>query len=334
MLNNQFEESFQLAQQTLELALSIADHKSISLTYIAEGKAQYKLLSFEEALNSFEKAYEISFHYSYFQASIESLFHCGNCHYKLGQFHLAKRYYERVIDKSHSAKTGIEIYYQARLYLGSTLYYLGDIQQSNQMHKHLYYELHYYSYPFIKIDAVLGLAWSSHQLGNTPLAMSLSNQIRELSLQNGSYNLDRIETNYGVFLCKMGSSENVFDLWNKAFATFESNDDRIAQATVKEEIALQFLKLENIDLAESSLLEALILLGLADEIYFRGRIYRILGTVAEKRHDKQNALQWYRLALQCLHMTKSKVELYLTQTLIESLATLDFNHKTAEELPD
>jgi hypothetical protein len=71
--------------------------------------------------------------------------------------------------------------------------------------------------------------------------------------------------------------------------------------------------------AESSSLEALSLLRFADETYLTGRIYRILGTVAKKRHDEQFALQWYQLALQCFRTTKSIVELNLTQELIDSL---------------
>jgi tetratricopeptide (TPR) repeat protein len=323
MLENQFEESIRFTQQALELAFSIANQKTISLMYISLGMAQYRLLRFEEALDSFEKANKLIFQNYDLKISIESLFHCGNCHYKLGQFHLAKLDYERVIDKSRSTKTFLEIYYYSRLYLGSTLYCLGEIQESIQLYKNLYYVLNHRSYPLLKIDAGMGLAWSSHQLDNTPFALSLSYQIRELSLQNGNYNLNQIETNHGVFLSKSGCFDKAFDLWNRALSSFESNNNHIAQATVIEEIALQFLRLGKIDLAEESSHEALALLGLADENNLRGRIYRILGTVYKMRHNKQQALQWYRLALQCFRSSKSKVELSLTQSSIESLATLD-----------
>ena len=319
MSNNNFEESIQVAQQALKMVLSGADRKTLSLMYIALGKAKYKLLRFEEALDSFEKAYEVNFQVGDFQISIESLFYCGNCHYKLGKFHLAKRDYKRVIDMSHSTKLGFEIYYRAQLYLGSTFYYLGDIPQSNQIHKRLYYERILQSYPLIKIDAGLGLAWTSHQLGNTPFAVSLSIQIRELSLLNNNYCLEHIDSNYGVFLCETGNSKAAFELWEETLASFESKNDRIAQAIVKEEIALESLRQGNIDLAESASLEALTLLDLIDDTVLSGRIYRILGTVAKILDNKQTALQWYRLAIQCFRTTKSNIEQNLTQELIDTL---------------
>ncbi len=318
-LENQYEESIRMAQQTIEIAFSIADRKTISLIYMSLGKAQYKLIRFEEALISFEKAYELNLQINDFKLSIESLYHSGNCHLRLGQYHLAKLDYERVIDKSRSTKIGHDIYYRSRLYLGSTLYCLGEIKEANQLYKNIYYEINHKSNPLLKIDAGLGLAWSSYQLGNTQFAMSLSYQIRELSLQNASYNLDQIETNHGVFLSKLGNIDTAFDLWNKSLASFELTNNQIAQATVKEEVAIQFLSIGKIDLAEEVSYEALALLEFTNENYLRGSIYRILGTVYKMRKNQQHALQWYRLALQCFRLSKSKAELNLTKELIDSL---------------
>ena len=95
--------------------------------------------------------------------------------------------------------------------------------------------------------------------------------------------------------------------------------DVVRQAAVWEELARYHLHEGALCEAKTACMEALGLLDRQDDGILRGRVYRVLGKIAEASGKEERALELYRTGLEILRRVKATEEVGETQACIGAL---------------
>lgn len=171
-----------------------------------------------------------------------------------------------------------------------------------------------------RIDAGTGLSWVYYTCGDMDKAISVGDGVRLLSLQNGGYQLPKIEHNFGFCLLAKGESRRAMDLWERTLQDFTRTSQPAEQANVLESMATCHLEVgNNPDEAERCAHLALVMINGLSQMQLCARLYRVLGQVEQHRPRFEHERSWYQLALSAFEMLQAQLEIKTTVALMRSI---------------
>ncbi len=247
---------------------------------------------------------------------IETHFYLGHATYGHQDYRRAVSHYESACEFSADHKSYQTIALRSWLYLGTSRFYTGAIEGSLvafQKAENLAQQL---GDSHTRGDALLGLGWSLHVLGNTQEALEITNRALQMKpVPTPSLRTD-LQHNKGIYLADLGRWHDAFALWTACVEYYRQTGQTTEMASICGDIALFWIHQREFDRAEAMFEEALGLLGENDAAVIRGHLYRGLGYLAHIQERSGRAGELYDMSMGFFRLAGATEEIANTRIIM------------------
>jgi tetratricopeptide (TPR) repeat protein len=315
---SQYESALNLTEQARRIGLSTyltAQAASLALTCLR------RMGRYEEALQQCDLAIDTFLEVGDRHGVATSYLAMGSMLFHLEEFVRARRAFEQATIYSSEQKRHKETHADALTYLGTTLIRLGNVTDATRVYQEAFDICSWMGDKLRAGSIAMGLGKCLQRVGDIETAYSWTHQAIILLTESGSWELVLAEHNLAVIEMALGRVEESLVIYARCLETYKARGAPDLQASVLEELALYRTQQDDLNWAEECCRQALELLDVKDDGVIRARIYRVLGTVKEKRGALDEAYLAFRMSYDLLRRLKCADEAAVTLRALERVRT-------------
>lgn len=243
----------------------------------------------------------------------------GAAAYTLERFTIAKSSFEQaaLIYSVHKRYQRERI--ETLTALGETLFRLGQLKEAATQYHEALAECSRTSDPERWGRLALGLGRVKHAAGETASAAEWTE--RAVEAISGRPEGVVARHHLGRILAEQGDWERAFAIFTACYKEYRAQCALSSQAATLEDLALYWIQKGDLSQAEALAWRALEMLDSMESLVVRGRLCRLLGSIAAQRGSRQEASSLLRLSIALLKSVKAHAEVELSTRALYELMT-------------
>ncbi len=313
---NMVDAAFLCAKEALRACATETGGLTIAQAWFYLGRSHLALREWIPACTLFERSLGEFARLGHKKWVMETHFYLGHATYGHQDYRRAAAHYESVCEFSADQKSYQAIALKAWLYLGTSRFYIGAVAgslEAFQKAENLAVQL---GDSHTRGEALLGLGWSLHVLGETKEALDMTNRALQMKpVPTPSLRTD-LQHNKGIYLADLGRWHDAFALWTTCVKYYRQTGQTTELASICGDIALFWIHQREFDKAEATYEEALDLLGENDAAVIRGHLYRGLGYLAHIQERSGRAGELYEMSMGFFRLAGATEEIANTRTIM------------------
>ena len=295
------------------------DEPTRAEAYLLQIRCLHQLKRYDQALAECEPVYDILRALRDRPRLVDLCLRWGSMALAIDEFPTAQRAYELAIQHSRDVKSLSDKHAEALTYLGSTLVLLGRLGEAVTA----YEEANNLTIAQGELKQAgliaMGLGSALSRSGDKKAGMQWTYKALDLLQQANSPDRVLAAHNLANMLANQGEMAAAFETYQQCLAIYKERGQTEKQASILEELTTYWINLGEYVKAKACCREAVGLLELKDDGVLRGRIYRVLGTIAEAQEEKEQAYYFYQMSYALLRRLKAAKEAGLSQEALQRL---------------
>lgn len=243
----------------------------------------------------------------------------GAAAFALEDLPAARRAYDQAVRYSSELKSLLDVHIQALTYLGTTLVRLGDLDQAIVVYQRAWHECGGQATPEQSGKVAMGLGKALFQSGQLEPSCDWTHRAVKLLEQANSSDKVLALHNLAVMQAAGGAGSETQRTLQECLRIYRAMGRTDKQASVLEDEAWYWVRNGNHARARACCLEAIELLDVKDVGELRGRLYRVLGTIAEAEGDAEQAYYFLGMSYDLFRRMKAAHEAGISREAMNRL---------------